>query len=65
MLGIFNILSDFFITGHRHFQLDLGMMEKREKLLAIYDAIPPGVWKEMALQVLLDPPKFHNRVWGI
>ena len=25
------------MTGHRHLQLELGMMEKREKLLAIYE----------------------------
>ena len=40
------------MTGHIHVQLDFGMMEKGEKLLAIYDAIPPMVWAEMALQLL-------------
>ena len=40
------------------------MMEKREKLLAIYGAIPPRVWEEMALQLLRNPPKFKKRVWG-
>ena len=44
-------------------QLELGMMAKREKLLAIYDAIPPMVWAEMDLQILLEPHKFKNRVW--
>ena len=36
-----------------------------EKLLAIYDAIPPRVMEEMALQLLFDPPKFYNRVWRL
>ena len=53
------------MTGHIHIKLELGIMEKREKLLAIYDAIPPRVWAEMALQLLIKPPKFHNRVWGM
>ena len=60
MLGVlilFNILFDVFITGHRHLQLDLDMMEKREKLLAIYGSIPPGVWEEMDLQLLRKPTK--------
>ena len=49
VLGLFNGLSDSFMTSHRHLQLNLGMMVKRVKLLAIYDAIPPRVWAEMAL----------------
>ena len=53
------------MTGHKHIQLELGMMAKREKLLAIYDVIPPKVWEEMDLQILLEPTKFHIRVWGI
>ena len=52
VLRLFNRLFDGFITGHRHLQLDLDKMTKREKLLAIYDAIPPRVWEEMALQIL-------------
>ena len=48
------------MTGHRHMQLKLGMMAKRENLLAIYDAIPPRVMEEMDLQLLFDPPKFHK-----
>ena len=58
ILGIFNLLSYIFIIGHIHMQIYLGIMEKREKLLAIYDAIPPRVWAEMALQLLSNPPKF-------
>ena len=50
------------MTGHGHLQLELGMMEKRAKLLAIYDAIPPRVWAEMALQILINHPKFNKRV---
>ena len=53
----------FFMTAHRHIHLGLSMMEKREKLLAIYDAIPPRVWEEMALQILFDHPKFNKIVW--
>ena len=53
------------MTGHRHLQLDLDMMAKMIKLLAIYDAIPPRVWAEMALQILRDPPNYQNRVWGL
>ena len=53
VIGLFYFLFDMFIRGHRHLQLDLGMMEKREKLLAIYDAIPPRLWVEMALQILV------------
>ena len=53
------------MIGHRHLQLNLGMMAKREKLLAIYDAIPLRVWVEMALQLLCNPPNFHNKVWGL
>ena len=49
------------MTGHIHMKLDLGMMEKREKLLANYDAIPPRVWAEMDLQILINPPNFQNR----
>ena len=52
VLLLFNIIYYGFMTGPIHIQLDLGMMEKREKLLAIYDAIPPRVWEEMALQLL-------------
>ena len=37
------------MTIHRHLQIELGLMEKMEKILAIYDAIPPRVWAEMAL----------------
>ena len=33
------------MTNHRHLQLDMGMMAKRVKLLAIYDAIPLGCGK--------------------
>ena len=40
------------MTGYRHFKLDLGTVEKMVKLLVIYDAIPPTVWEEMALQIL-------------
>ena len=43
VLELFNGLSDSFMTGHKHLLLDLGMMAKRVKLLAIYDAIPPRV----------------------
>ena len=53
------------MTVHIHLQLELGMMEKRAKLLAIYDAIPPKVWEEMALQILFHPPKFQNRLRGL
>ena len=65
VLGILNLLSYIFMTGHIHIQLYLGMMEKREKLLAIYDAIPPRVMEEMALQLLFDPQKFNKIVWGM
>ena len=65
VLRIFNKLFDGFITGHRHPQLDLDMMAKREKLLAIYGAIPHSMWEEMALQLLSNPPNFQNRVWGL
>ena len=58
VLTLFNRLFGGFITGHRHLQLDLDIMAKREKLLAIYGAIPPRVWAEMALQLLSNPPKF-------
>ena len=40
------------MTVHEHLQLNMGMMEKRVKLLAIYDAIPHRVWEEVALQLL-------------
>ena len=53
------------MTGHRHLQLDLGMMVKSTKLPAIYDAIPPRVWAEMGLQLLFEPPKFKKILWGI
>ena len=53
------------MTGHRHLQLDFGMMTKRAKLLAIYDAIPTRVWAEMALQLLCNPPNLNNKVWGL
>ena len=59
--GIYGI----FMIFHRHIELELVMMGKREKLLAIYDAIPPRVMEEMALQLLFDPPKFYNRVWRL
>ena len=65
VLELFNGLSDSFMTGHGHLQLNLGMMEKREKLLANYDAIPPRVWAEMTLQILFEPEKFMKRVWGL
>ena len=65
VLVILNSLYYIFMIGHIHMQLDFGMMEKREKLLAIYDAISPRVWAEMALQLLFEPHKFHNRVWGL
>ena len=57
VLVILNILYYGFIIGHIHLQIELGMMEKREKLLAIYDAIPPRVWEERALQILCNHPK--------
>ena len=63
VLVILNGLSHIFMTFHRHLQLDLGMMEKRVKLLAIYDAIPSSVWVETALQILLNPHKIKKRVW--
>ena len=53
------------MTGHIHMQLELGMMEKREKLLAIYDAIPPRVWAQMALQLLCNPSNFQKILWGL
>ena len=56
--GIYGIIMIF----HIHLQLELVIMGKREKLLAIYDAIPHRVMEEMALQLLFDPPKFYNRV---
>ena len=65
VLGILKRLYYIFITGHRHLQHEFGMMAKREKLLAIYDAITPRVWVEMALQILYEPTKFYNRVWGL
>ena len=65
VLGIFNLLSYIFITGDIHMQINLYMIAKREKLLEIYDAIPPRVWVEMALQLLCKPPNFQNRVWGL
>ena len=65
LLGLLNCLYGIFIIFHRHMQLELGMMEKRKKLLAIYDAIPPRVWEEMALQILFNPPKFQKRLWGL
>ena len=52
------------MIGHRHMQLYLGMMEKREKLLAIYDAIPPRVWEELDFQLLFDTPKFQKKMYG-
>ena len=65
VLVLLNILYYGFTTGRIHMQLDLGMMEKRVKLLAIYDAIPPRVWEKMALQILFKPPNLSNRVWGL
>ena len=59
--GIYGI----FMIFHIHIELELVMMGKREKLLAIYDAIPPRVMEEMALQLLFDPPKFYKRVWRL
>ena len=64
VLGLFKI-SDIFMIFHRYLQLYLRMMAKREKLLAIYDAIPTSVWAEMAIQILINPFKFQNRLWGI
>ena len=64
VLGILNRISDGFMKGHRHMQLNFGMMEKREKLLAIYDAIPPTVWAEMDLQLLFNSTKFKNMFWS-
>ena len=58
VLRIFNSLSGGFIIGHIILQLDLDIMAKREKLLAIYGAIPHRVWEEMALQLLRNTPKF-------
>ena len=52
------------MIGNIHLQLELVMMEKRTKLLAIYGAIPSRVWAEMALQLLCDPPNLSNKVWG-
>ena len=53
------------MIGHRHLKLELGMMAKREKILAIYDTIPLRVVEEMTLQLLFDPPKFQSIVWGL
>ena len=60
VLRILNKLSCCFITCHRHLQLDLDTMEKREKLLAIYGAILPRVWEEMAPQLIRNPPKISE-----
>ena len=60
LLGLFNGLSDSFMKGHRHLQLDLDMMEKRVKLLAIYDAFPPRVWEEMALHAYVTLQNFQR-----
>ena len=57
VLILFNRIFDGFITGYRHLQINLDMMEKREKLLAIYGAIPPRVWVEMDLQLICDHTK--------
>ena len=65
VLGIFKGIYGIFMIFHRNLELELVMMEKREKLLAIYDAIPPRVMEEMALQLLFDPPKFYKRVWKL
>ena len=65
VLGLLNGIYGIFMIFHRHLELELVMMGKREKLLAIYDAIPPRVWAEMDLQLLFDPPKFHNKVWEL
>ena len=65
VLIILNILSYGFITGHIHLQLDLDVMAKMVKLLAIYGAIPPRVWAEKDLQILIKPSKIHNRLWGL
>ena len=48
------------MTGHIHLQLDLGMLEKREKLLAIYDVISPRVWAEMDLLSYATLPNFRK-----
>ena len=53
------------MIGHIHLQPNFGMMEKREKILAICDAIPSRVWAEMALQILCGPPKLSHIVWGM
>ena len=52
VLGLFNRIYNGFMIGHRHLKIYLGMMEKGAKVLAIYDAILPRVWAEMALQLL-------------
>ena len=65
VLGLLKGLYGIFMIFHRHLELEFVMMGKREKLLAIYDAIPPRVMEEMALQLLFDPPKFYNRVWRL
>ena len=65
VLILLNLIYYSFITGHIHFQLELGMMEKRAKLLAFFDAIPPRVWVEMAPQILRNHQKYNNRVWGM
>ena len=43
----------------------IGHDGKKGQITSNYDAIPPKVWEEMALQILFDPPKFKNRVWGL
>ena len=54
-----------YMTCSKHLQTSLGTLEKMVKLLVIYGAIPPRVWAEMALQILCEPKKLLNRVWGM
>ena len=65
VLGLLKGLYGIFMIFHRHLELEFVMMGKREKLLAIYDAIPPRVMEEMALQIVFNPPKFYKRVWKL
>ena len=52
VLGLLNWISYIFITIHRHLKLKLGMMAKRAKLLAIYDAIPPMQPSKISEQIM-------------
>ena len=65
VLGLLKGLYGIIMIFNIHLQLELFIMGKRAKLLAIYDAIPHRVMEEMALQLLFDPPKFQNKVWGL